>query len=60
MREVALTKYDAYVADEIFLTGSAAEVIAVVKLDGRTIGAGKPGPITHDLTARFKKLARSE
>ena len=59
VREVALTKYDAYVADEIFLTGSAAEVIAVVKLDGRTIGNGKPGPITHDLTVRFKKLARS-
>jgi branched-chain amino acid aminotransferase len=59
VREVALTKYDAYVADEIFLTGSAAEVIAVVKLDGRTIGNGKPGPITHDLTVRFKKLARN-
>ena len=57
--EVALTKYDAYVADEIFLTGSAAEVIPVVKLDGRTIGDGKPGPITRDLTARFKKLARN-
>jgi branched-chain amino acid aminotransferase len=60
IREVALTKYDAYVADEIFLTGSAAEVISVVKLDGRVIGGGKPGPVTRDLTARFKKLARSE
>jgi branched-chain amino acid aminotransferase len=57
--EVALTKYDAYVADEIFLTGSAAEVIPVVKLDGRVIGEGKPGPVTRDLTARFKKLSRS-
>jgi len=57
--EVALTKYDAYVADEIFLTGSAAELIPVVKLDGRTIGDGKPGPVTRDLTARFKKLARN-
>jgi branched-chain amino acid aminotransferase len=57
--EVALTKYDAYVADEIFLTGSAAEVIPVVKLDGRTIGDGKPGPVTRDLTARFKKFARN-
>jgi branched-chain amino acid aminotransferase len=56
--ETTLTKYDAYVADEIFLTGSAAEVIAVVKLDGRLIGDGKPGPMTRDLTARFKKLAR--
>ena len=57
--EVALTKYDAYVADECFLTGSAAEVIPVVKLDGRTIGDGKPGPMTRDLTVRFKKLARN-
>jgi branched-chain amino acid aminotransferase len=57
--EVALTKYDAYVADEIFLTGSAAEVIPVVKLDGRVIGEGKPGPMTRDLTARFKKFARN-
>ncbi len=58
-REVVLTKYDCYVADEIFLTGSAAEVISVVKLDGRVIGDGKPGPITRDLAARFKKFARS-
>ena len=58
--EVALTKYDAYVADEIFLTGSAAELIPVVKLDGRAIGDGHPGPITRDFTARFKKLARGE
>ena len=57
--EVALTKYDAYVADEIFLTGSAAELIPVVKLDGRTIGDGRPGPMTHKLTARFKELTRN-
>jgi branched-chain amino acid aminotransferase len=56
--EVALTKYDAYVADEIFLTGSAAELIPVVKLDGRTIGDGRPGPMTRKLTARFKELTR--
>jgi branched-chain amino acid aminotransferase len=56
--EVALTKYDAYVADEIFLTGSAAELIPVVKLDGRTIGDGRPGPMTHKLTAQFKELTR--
>jgi branched-chain amino acid aminotransferase len=56
--EVALTKYDAYVADEIFLTGSAAELIPVVKLDGRTIGDGRPGPMTHKLTSLFKDLTR--
>jgi branched-chain amino acid aminotransferase len=57
--EVALTKYDAYVADECFLTGSGAEVIPVVKIDGRVIGDGKPGPITKRLLERFHKLVRS-
>ncbi len=57
--EIVLTKYDAYVADECFLTGSAAEVIAVVKIDGRTIGDGKPGPITRELKDRFHKLTQS-
>jgi branched-chain amino acid aminotransferase len=56
--EVALTKYDAYVADECFLTGSAAEVIPVVKIDGRTIGDGKPGSMTRKLTAKFKELTQ--
>jgi branched-chain amino acid aminotransferase len=57
--EIALTKYDAYVADECFLTGSAAELIPVVKIDGREIGDGKPGAMTHKLTALFKELTRS-
>ena len=56
---VALTKHDVYVADECFLTGTAAEVIPVVKVDGRTIGAGKPGPITLNLKERFHALARA-
>jgi branched-chain amino acid aminotransferase len=55
---VALTKHDVYVADECFLTGTAAEVVPVVKVDSRTIGAGKPGPITRDLEKRFKKLTQ--
>ncbi len=59
VREVPLTKHDVYVADECFLTGTAAEVIPVVKVDNRTIGTGKPGPITHDLREKFFKLARS-
>jgi branched-chain amino acid aminotransferase len=58
-REMALTKHDVYIADECFLTGSAAEVIPVVKVDSRVIGAGKPGPITLDLKERFHKLART-
>lgn len=57
--EVALTKYDAYVANECFLTGSAAELIPVVKLDGRAIGDGKPGVMTQKLTALFKELVRN-
>ena len=59
VRETALTKHDVYVADECFLTGTAAEVIPVVKVDGRMIGPGTPGPVTRDLRERFHKLARS-
>jgi branched-chain amino acid aminotransferase len=58
VREMPLTRHDVYIADECFLTGSAAEVIPVVKIDSRTIGDGKPGPITRDLIARFRKLTR--
>ncbi len=53
-----MTRYDIYVADECFLTGSAAEVVAVVKLDDRLIGDGKPGPITNQLNEAFRKLVR--
>jgi len=57
--EVPLTKYDVYTADECFLTGSAAEVIPVVKVDSRKIGDGKPGLITRELMSQFHKLTRS-
>jgi branched-chain amino acid aminotransferase len=56
--ECSLTRHDVYIADEVFLTGTAAELIAVVKVDARPIGSGKPGPITKDLLARFKALVR--
>jgi branched-chain amino acid aminotransferase len=56
VREMPLTKHDVYIADECFLTGTAAEVVPVVKVDNRTIGTGKPGPMTRDLEKRFKKL----
>jgi len=59
VREVSMTKHDVYIADECFLTGTAVEVIAVVKVDSRKIGSGAPGPITRDLKERFHKLARS-
>lgn len=57
--ERPLTKHDVYVADECFLTGTAAEVVPVVKVDDRVIGSGKPGPITRNLTERFHKLVRA-
>jgi branched-chain amino acid aminotransferase len=59
VREMPLTKHDVYIADECFLTGTAAEVIPVVNVDSRIIGGGVPGPITRELKERFHKLARS-
>ncbi|MDA9778632.1 branched-chain-amino-acid transaminase [Rubripirellula sp.] len=56
--ECPLTRHDLFVADECFLTGSAAEVIPVVTLDGRTIGNGQPGPITLQLNDAFRELVR--
>ena len=56
---VPLTRHDVYIADECFLTGTAAEVIPVVKVDSRPIGDGAPGEITRDLIGRFHKLTRS-
>jgi branched-chain amino acid aminotransferase len=55
VREANLTRYDLWCSDECFLTGSGAEVIPVVKLDGRTIGTGSPGPITKKVLAEFRK-----
>jgi branched-chain amino acid aminotransferase len=59
VREIPLTKHDVYIADECFLTGTAAEIVPVVKVDSRTIGDGTPGPITQQLMARFRELTRS-
>jgi branched-chain amino acid aminotransferase len=56
--ETALTKHDVYIADECFLTGSAAEVIPVVSVDRRQIGDGRPGPVTRDLISRFRALTK--
>lgn len=58
VREVALTKHDVYIADECFLTGSAAEVVPVVRVDSRSIGDGKPGVITRKLSDGFRKTTR--
>jgi branched-chain amino acid aminotransferase len=58
--ERSMDRHDIYTADECFLTGTAAEVIPVVECDGRAIGSGKPGPITHQLRERFHTLVRAE
>ena len=52
-KEIAFTRHDVFVADECFLTGSAAELIPVVSIDKRIIGNGKPGPITKKLLDAF-------
>lgn len=57
-QETTLIRHDLYVADEMFLTGTAAEVVPVVSLDGRKIGDGKPGPITRRLLELFQALTR--
>ncbi|MDZ5712884.1 branched-chain-amino-acid transaminase [Jeotgalibacillus haloalkalitolerans] len=56
MEEAVFTRHDVYVADEVFLTGTAAEVIAVVKVDGRVVGDGTPGQVTNDLLESFREL----
>jgi len=58
VREIPLTRHDVYIADECFLTGSAAEVVPVVKVDSRRIGDGRPGPVTRQLLTRFHEITR--
>ena len=57
-REATLERYDIYVADECFLTGTAAEVMPVVEVDGRRIGDGRPGPVTRRLKAAYGERVR--
>lgn len=56
--ETNLTRYDVFNADECFLTGTGAELIPVVKVDGRQIGAGQPGPATRALVQRYHELTK--
>ncbi len=60
VREDLFRMHSVYNADEVFLTGTAAEVVPVVKVDGRPIGTGKPGGMTERLRERFGALARAE
>lgn len=56
--EPNLTRYDLFNADECFLTGTGAELVPVVKIDGRVIGSGKPGPLTQRLVAQYHALTK--
>jgi branched-chain amino acid aminotransferase len=58
--ERTLTRFDLYVCDEVFLTGTAAEVIGIVEIDGRVIGDGKPGPVTRLLRKKFYEYAHKK
>jgi len=58
--EADFTRHDLYTAQECFLTGTAAEVIPVVEADGRSIGDGRPGPVTLELIAAFRARTRTE
>jgi branched-chain amino acid aminotransferase len=49
-----MNRYDLYTADEVFLTGTAAEIVAISRLDGRSIGSGSAGPVTRELATRFR------
>jgi branched-chain amino acid aminotransferase len=56
--EPNLTRYDLFCADECFLTGTGAEIIPVVKIDGRVIGTGRPGPVTRRLETDYHALTK--
>jgi branched-chain amino acid aminotransferase len=58
VQEADITRHDVFVAEECFLTGTAAEIVPVVKADGRLIGNGKPGTVTTRIIARFREMTR--
>jgi len=60
VKEQALTRYDLWIADECFLTGTAAEVIPCVEVDHRPIGDGKPGEITQKLIRSFRESVKRD
>jgi len=60
VKEDVMSRYDLYTADEVFLTGTAAEIIGVGVIDRRPIGCGKPGPVTMRLAERFREYTRED
>jgi len=59
VHEHVITRHEVYISDECFLTGTAAEIIPVVMVDGRVIGSGKPGKMTAAITKKFRELTKS-
>ena len=55
-----ITRHEVYISDECFLTGTAAEIIPVVKVDGRVIGKGRPGNLTLSLMKKFRDATKKE
>lgn len=60
VEETLCTRDDLYLADEVFFTGTAAEITPVVEVDNRQIGSGKPGPVTRRLQEHFFRIVRGE
>jgi len=60
VHEHVITRHEVFISDECFLTGTAAEIIPVVRVDGRIIGAGKPAKMTLSLMKKFKELTKKE
>jgi branched-chain amino acid aminotransferase len=60
VHEHVITRHEVYIAEESFITGTAAEIVPIVKVDGRVIGSGKPGKMTGILTKKFKELTKKE
>jgi branched-chain amino acid aminotransferase len=59
IRETNLTRYDLFVADEIFATGTGAEVVPISEVDGRKIGPGRVGPITQEFIRHFRQKTQN-
>jgi branched-chain amino acid aminotransferase len=60
VKEQNMGYFDLYSADEVFVTGTAAEVAPITVIDGRSIGTGKPGPVTRQFIAAFKTITETE
>ncbi|MDD3087831.1 MAG: branched-chain-amino-acid transaminase [Candidatus Omnitrophica bacterium] len=60
VHEHVITRHEVYISDECFLTGTAAEIIPVVKVDGRIIGSGKPSKTTLRLMSKFREITKKE